>query len=97
MTYTHIHSHTHTHTHTHVLTAQPLGEESSVYAKDIIYSPELRGFSLVLSDGRGAFITAKSARYEPQTLQGVWIKDLSQAVCSAINCRYKLLSFGKEE
>ena len=84
-------------THTRVHTVQPLGEESKLYARDIVYSPELRGFSLVLSDGRGAFVTAKSARYEPQTLQGVWIKDLSQAVCSAINCRYKLLSFGKEE
>ena len=86
-----------THTHTLTLTVQSLGEESKLYAKDIVYSPELRGFSLVLSDGRGAFVTAKSARYEPQTLQGVWIKDLSQAICSAINSRYKLLSFGKEE
>ena len=77
--------------------AQPLGEESKLYAKDLVYSPELRGFSVVLSDGRGAFITAKSARYEPQSLQGVWIKDLSKAVCSTINYRYKLLAFGKQE
>ena len=83
--------------HTHLSTAQPLGEESKLYAKDIVYSPELRGFSVVLSDGRGVFITAKSARYEPQSLQGVWIKDLTRAVCSTVNYRYKLLAFGKEE
>ena len=85
------------HTHAHTLTVQPLGEESKLFAKDIVYFPELRGFSIVLSDGRGAFITAKSARYEPQTLQGVLMKDLSQAVCSAVNPRYKLVSFGKKE
>lgn len=74
---------------------QPLGEVE-VKPKDVVYSPEMHGISLVLNDGRGVFISAKSAKYEPQSLQGVVMKDLSNAVCTAVNPRYRLLAFGKE-
>ena len=32
-----------------------------------------------------------------QSLQGVWIKGLSDAVCTAVNVRYRLLAFGKKK
>ena len=33
---------------------------------DVVYSPELHGFSVVMGDGKAVFISAKSAKYEPQ-------------------------------
>ena len=50
---------------------------------------------MVLSDGRAGFLTGRLARYEPESMQGVWIKGLSDAVCTAVNPKYKLLAFGK--
>ena len=44
---------------------QPLGEVK-VTTLDVDYKAEMHGLSVVLSDGKGAFISAKSARYEPQ-------------------------------
>ena len=67
----------------------------ALYAKQIVFSPILRGFSLVLSDGRGAFLTGRSVRYEPQRVQGVWLKGVTDAVCTAVNPKYTLLAFGK--
>ena len=57
----------------------------------------MHGFSLVLSDGRGAFLTSRSSRFEPQDVQAVWIPGLSGAVCTAVNGRYRLTAFGKQE
>ena len=36
---------------------------------DVVYSPELHGFSIVMGDGKALFISAKSAKYEPQVDQ----------------------------
>ena len=49
----------------HPLTGQPLGEVEVCLA-DVVYSPELHGFSIVMGDGKAMFISAKSAKYEPQ-------------------------------
>ena len=32
-----------------------------------------------------------------QSLQGVWIKGLTDAVCTAVNVKYRLLAFGREK
>ena len=52
----------------HPLTGQPLGEVEVCLA-DVVYSPELHGFSVVMGDGKAMFISAKSAKYEPQVDQ----------------------------
>lgn len=44
--------------------AQPLGELESVI--DVSYSVEQHGFAIVLSSGRTAFVTGKSAKFEPK-------------------------------
>ena len=49
----------------HPLTGQPLGEVEMCLG-DVVYSPELHGFSVVMGDGKAVFISAKSAKYEPQ-------------------------------
>ena len=48
---------------------QCLGNDSNVFAWDLDYSPALHGFSLVLSDGRAAFVSGKSVKYEPQVCE----------------------------
>ncbi|XP_019849671.1 PREDICTED: RAB6A-GEF complex partner protein 1-like isoform X2 [Amphimedon queenslandica] len=73
--------------------AQPLGELQSVV--DISCSNELHGFAIVLSNGKTAFVTGKSAKFEPKSLQGVWLKETTDATCVAINPRYNLIVCGR--
>lgn len=46
--------------------AQPLGELQSVV--DISCSNELHGFAIVLLNGKTAFVTGKSAKFEPKVI-----------------------------
>ncbi len=72
--------------HVHVCTStsgQTLGEVE-VCTKDVAYSPEVHGLSVVLSDGRAAFISAKSARYEPQVAIGEYVCTCSVCCRNAI-------------
>ena len=39
--------------------------EEKVYVVDIEYSPLVGGFAIVLSDGRAAFLTASSLKFDP--------------------------------
>lgn len=42
----------------------PIVEENT-YIIDIEYSPLIGGFAIVLNDGRAAFLTASSLRFDP--------------------------------
>ncbi|XP_064397549.1 guanine nucleotide exchange factor subunit RIC1-like [Halichondria panicea] len=74
----------------------PLGD-SSLHATQLAYSLDMHGLSLVLSDGRGVFLTSRSSRLEPQEVAAVSIPGLTGATCSALNGRYRLVAFGKED
>lgn len=39
--------------------------ENNVFVLDIEYSPLVGGFAIVLSDGRAAFLTASSLKFDP--------------------------------
>lgn len=39
--------------------------ESNTYVTDIEYSPLVGGFAIVLNDGRAAFLTASSLKFDP--------------------------------
>ncbi|ODN03670.1 Guanine nucleotide exchange factor subunit Rich [Orchesella cincta] len=71
-------------------------QESGVYPVDFHYSPLIGGFSLVLSDGRAAFLTATTKVYDPNSVQGIWAPNLDDATCSSVNHKYRLLSFGRK-
>ncbi len=77
-------------------TGTPLGN-GSIHAVQLTSSPDMHSLSIVLSDGRAAFLTSRSARYEPQDVTAVWIPGLTGATCTALNGRYRLVAFGKEE
>ena len=50
--------------------------ESSETVVDISYSFELHGFAIVLSGGRAAFVTGKSARFDPEVgIEGEEVSD----------------------
>ena len=68
---------------------------STLHTRQVAYSPILHGFAVVLSDGRGAFLTSSSARYDPRSIRGVWVRGVADAVCVSINAKYRLLAFGK--
>lgn len=67
-----------------------------MYPVDFHYSPLIGGFSLVLSDGRAAFLTATTKAYDPNSAQGIWAPNLDDATCSSVNHKYRLLSFGRK-
>lgn len=47
-----------------LLSAIPIVEKN-IYVIDIEYSPLVGGFAIVLNDGRAAFLTASSLRFDP--------------------------------
>ncbi len=68
--------------------------EADVHVANIQYSPLMGGFAVVLSNGRAAFITASSLKFEPKQVVGVWAQDISHTTCVAINHKYMLMAFG---
>uniref|UniRef100_T1J6Q4 CNH domain-containing protein n=1 Tax=Strigamia maritima TaxID=126957 RepID=T1J6Q4_STRMM len=66
-------------------------DEIGVYVTDIEFCPILSGFSIVLSDGRAAFLSL-----EPDQFQGIWAQEVHDATCTAINHKYKLIAFGRK-
>ncbi|XP_076060554.1 guanine nucleotide exchange factor subunit Rich isoform X2 [Oratosquilla oratoria] len=78
-----------------VMKAIPL-DDPGVYVTDIEYSPLVGGFAVVLSDGRAAFLTASTLKFDPNAVQGIWARDLDDATCAAINHKYRLMAYGKK-
>ncbi|XP_071952667.1 guanine nucleotide exchange factor subunit RIC1-like [Antedon mediterranea] len=60
------------------------------------FSNLLGGLAVVLSDGRAAFISSDSQRYEPNHVHAVWAPEMKDITSVAINHRYKLLAFGRK-
>ncbi|KAK3091743.1 hypothetical protein FSP39_022283 [Pinctada imbricata] len=58
------------------------------------YSPIIGGYVLVMSSGRAMFVVPPSSRQENTSAQGVWVTDMKDASCLAINHRYRLMAFG---
>lgn len=70
--------------------------ENNVYVTDIEYSPLVGGFAIVLSNGKAAFLTAQSLKFDPNQVQGIWARYLEDATCAAVNHKYRLIAFGRE-
>lgn len=68
--------------------------EPNTFVSLIDYSPLLGGFAVVLNDGRGAFLTATTLKFDPNQVQGIWAP-LDDVTCTAINHRYRLVAFGR--
>jgi len=77
-----------------VLRAVPLVEEAHVTS--LSYSPLLGGFAIVLSDGRAAFLVANSLKFDPNGVQGIWAGGVEDVTCTALNHKYRLIAFGRE-
>ncbi|XP_042224656.1 guanine nucleotide exchange factor subunit Rich-like isoform X2 [Homarus americanus] len=77
-----------------VMKAVPL-DTPGVHVVDLEYSPLVGGFAVVLSDGRAAFLTASTLKFDPNAVQGIWARDLDDATCAAINHKYRLLAYGR--
>ncbi|XP_071528782.1 guanine nucleotide exchange factor subunit Rich isoform X3 [Panulirus ornatus] len=77
-----------------VMKAVPL-DTPGVHVIDLEYSPLVGGFAVVLSDGKAAFLTASTLKFDPNAVQGIWARDLDDATCAAINHKYRLLAYGR--
>ncbi|XP_023222125.1 RAB6A-GEF complex partner protein 1-like [Centruroides sculpturatus] len=73
--------------------ALPL-EETGLFVKTFEYSPLIGGFSIVLSNGKAAFITAPTLKFDPNQVVGIWAQELSTVTCTALNHRYRLIAYG---
>ncbi|KAJ9595098.1 hypothetical protein L9F63_013624, partial [Diploptera punctata] len=70
--------------------------EANTYVVDIEYSPLVGGFAVVLNDGRAAFLTAASLRFDPNQVQGIWAQNIEDATCASVNHKYRLIAFGRK-
>ncbi|XP_076071395.1 guanine nucleotide exchange factor subunit RIC1-like isoform X3 [Mytilus galloprovincialis] len=68
--------------------------ESDGYVVHMEYSPIIGGYVMVLSSGRAMFVIPPSTKADNGVAQGVWVKDLKDTVCLAVNHRYRLMAFG---
>ncbi|KAL1501674.1 hypothetical protein ABEB36_006962 [Hypothenemus hampei] len=69
--------------------------EDNIFVTDIEYSPLVGGFSIVLNDGRAAFLTAPSLKFDPNQVQGIWAQNIEDATCTTINHKFRLITFGR--
>ncbi|XP_031329698.1 guanine nucleotide exchange factor subunit Rich isoform X2 [Photinus pyralis] len=74
--------------------AIPIVEENT-YIVEMEYSPLLGGFAIALNDGRAAFLTASSLKFDPNQTQGIWAQGIEDATCASVNHKYRLLTFGR--
>lgn len=70
-------------------------QEKGVYVVAVEYSPLVGGLAAVLNDGRAAFITASSLKFDPNSVQGVWVQGVFDATSTAVNHKYRLMVFGR--
>ena len=77
-----------------MLRAVPLVDTCHVTC--LSYSPLLGGFSIVLSDGRAACLVSTSLKFDPNGVQGVWAAGVEDVTTTAINHKYRLMAFGRE-
>ncbi|KAF8793874.1 RAB6A-GEF complex partner protein 1 like protein [Argiope bruennichi] len=67
---------------------------SDLFVKSMEYSPIIGGFSVVLSNGQACFITATTLKFEPHQVYGIFAQDVQNALCTAVNHRYRLIAYG---
>ncbi|CAL1266198.1 unnamed protein product [Larinioides sclopetarius] len=67
---------------------------SDLFVKSMEYSPIIGGFSVVLSNGQACFITATTLKFEPHQVYGILAQDVQNALCTAVNHRYRLIAYG---
>lgn len=70
--------------------------EANTYVVSIDYSPLVGGFAVVLNDGRAAFLTASSLKFDPNQVQGIWAQNIDDATCAAVNHKYRLIAYGRK-
>ncbi|XP_059078421.1 guanine nucleotide exchange factor subunit Rich-like [Tigriopus californicus] len=78
-----------------VMKAVPLSEKGA-YVTHISYSPLLGGFAIILMNGKAAFLVASTSAFDPNSVTGIWAPQVEDATCSALNHKYKLIAFGRQ-
>lgn len=73
----------------------PLSKEKNIYITKIECSPVLGGFAIILSDGRGGFLSSSTADSKPQEIVGIFAKDLTNAVSLSVNIKYQIIVYGQ--
>ncbi|VDM36928.1 unnamed protein product [Toxocara canis] len=68
--------------------------DRAVHVVDIVYTPLIGGFCIVLSNGKAALLTSPSPRFPSKQLLAVWALQMNDAVCSAANHKFRLIIFG---
>ncbi|KAK9497227.1 hypothetical protein O3M35_004585 [Rhynocoris fuscipes] len=70
--------------------------ESNTYITEIEYSPLIGGFAVVFNDGRAAFLTAYTLKFDPNQMQGIWAPNIDDATCACVNHKFRLITFGRK-
>lgn len=78
-----------------VAKAVPIVEQNT-YIINIEYSPLIGGFAVVFNDGRAAFITATTLKFDPNQVQGIWAQNIDDATCATVNHKFRLITYGRK-
>jgi len=78
-----------------VLRAVPLVDQGS-YVSQLAYSPLLGGFTVIINDGRAAFLVAGTLKFDPNSVQGIWAGGVEDVTCTASNHKFRLMAFGRK-
>lgn len=66
--------------------------ENNVFVKDIEYSPLVGGFAIVLSNGKAAFLTAQSLKFDPNVIISLFLSRAYLTNRIEFYCLYFLFS-----
>lgn len=70
--------------------------EANTFVTCLEYSPLVGGFAITLNDGRAAFLTAPSLKFDPNQVQGIWAPTIEDATCCSVNHKFRLIAFGQK-
>ncbi|KJH44323.1 RIC1 protein [Dictyocaulus viviparus] len=66
----------------------------TTHVVDAVYAPLVGGYCIVLSDGRAALLTSSDSQFHPNSILGVWALNMKDALCTDVNHKFRLLTFG---
>uniref|UniRef100_A0A1B6BZX3 Uncharacterized protein n=1 Tax=Clastoptera arizonana TaxID=38151 RepID=A0A1B6BZX3_9HEMI len=78
-----------------VAKAVPIVEQNT-YITDMEYAPLIGGFAVVFNDGRAAFLTATTLKFDPNQVQGIWAPNIDDATCANVNHKFRLITYGRK-
>lgn len=74
--------------------AGPSSHGEALELRDVQYLPLLGGLSVVFRSGRAGVVLISGHDFDSMEAHAVWIPEVTEAVVTAVNHRYRLVALG---